>query len=503
METFKIVAKIKYKENYYFVFVNKKCQKYFIKEFEDGSIMYPTLQEYKELNEIFNKKQSLASLKIGNNYEIDPKVIKKGGKLVTLGVLVASLGIMVPQPMVSSDFENYYFGINNNYGVEETYRRIGYDFHSLYGYEDERLYRVHRYILSAEKKRIIECQDFEEFSHYIGTKANPSFSDVRETIRKNNNIDARYKSWLLEGIDNLEKNLPYINLTVLNYNLDRLVLERTTKEELNKNETEDIIAGKFDPETGKAYLVDVGETNSNKFVLYHEVLGHGISEASFERDVNDNQLSFNEKSNSFIQINKEKIVVSDSIFVARFYETLNNDVNSCEFFYLGQGLEEGKADQIARMASGNTNVIGTPYIEQTEQLRIMSEAFGLDFNSYISKGGAESLNKKLKQNYIENSLNYIQASDIAVSAMKSNNVNLIDKDDTFKSIIISFFKDYAKARIKSGETKKEVVNRFAKILANGGRSHIQSTFTGENIDYAELAEEIKKDDLENIDGQVK
>ena len=67
MEIFRAIARIKYKNDTFCVLVNKICQMYFIKELEDGSVMYPTEDEYKELNYIFSKKQKLAFFNIGKN----------------------------------------------------------------------------------------------------------------------------------------------------------------------------------------------------------------------------------------------------------------------------------------------------------------------------------------------------------------------------------------------------------------------------------------------------
>ena len=57
MEIFKVIAKIKYKENFFYILINKACQIYFIKEFKDGSIIYPHEDEFNELANIFYKSQ--------------------------------------------------------------------------------------------------------------------------------------------------------------------------------------------------------------------------------------------------------------------------------------------------------------------------------------------------------------------------------------------------------------------------------------------------------------
>ena len=39
MEIFSVIAKIKYKDNLFYVLINRACQKYFSKDFDDGTII--------------------------------------------------------------------------------------------------------------------------------------------------------------------------------------------------------------------------------------------------------------------------------------------------------------------------------------------------------------------------------------------------------------------------------------------------------------------------------
>ena len=53
MEEFKIVMQVLYNENKYVVLLNSKHQKYFLRILDDGEFMYPTMQEFTELYNIF------------------------------------------------------------------------------------------------------------------------------------------------------------------------------------------------------------------------------------------------------------------------------------------------------------------------------------------------------------------------------------------------------------------------------------------------------------------
>ena len=77
METFKLIAKIKYKGQRFCILINRACQKYFIKELEDGSISYPTVEEFVELSDSLNNiDRKMYFLGFGEKYRFDPKVIK-------------------------------------------------------------------------------------------------------------------------------------------------------------------------------------------------------------------------------------------------------------------------------------------------------------------------------------------------------------------------------------------------------------------------------------------
>ena len=67
MERYKIIAKIEYKGKLFYILTNKYYNKYFLRIMEDESVMYPTLEEYLELDRIFNN-----NFLINLNYLISP-----------------------------------------------------------------------------------------------------------------------------------------------------------------------------------------------------------------------------------------------------------------------------------------------------------------------------------------------------------------------------------------------------------------------------------------------
>ena len=68
MEEFRVLLEIKNKGNKYKVLSNNRYEKYFLKISEDRTLIYPTIQEFSELYEIFkNKGIKKYSYEINNN----------------------------------------------------------------------------------------------------------------------------------------------------------------------------------------------------------------------------------------------------------------------------------------------------------------------------------------------------------------------------------------------------------------------------------------------------
>lgn len=504
METYKVVAKIKYKDKFFYVLVNKNCQIYFIKELSDGSIMYPNEKEFIELTEIFNKKQVLAKLDFHKEYKLVPQVIM-GNKTLASVLIALTLTSCSVVKAPAGDYEDPNQGSKKTEityeipPIEKVLTDGGYEFHSLYNYDNKRIYRIHIMINVDTKTRTIECQNFDEFASYIETKAHPTYDDLIETVNSNPNITGKYKKWILEGLGNLAKNAPDLDLTVLNFNLSRLQLEEKTKEELVQMNDGKEMSGLFDPETGKAYFTKGDDLESSKFIFFHEVLGHGISEASFERDSEPlaDRLKMIKRIPVTVKdedIEKDKIEISTSMTVLKIFGIGNNRFGGNPIVsYVGQGFGEGIADQIAKYALDNENLQSHPYIESSEQFRIMTETVGMNLTEYISQGGAEILSKRMQENDVDDSLQYIIANDAYVTAMKECDIELVNENETFKANVMAFFKDYSDDKIARGNNKAKLVKRLSNILLEGG-NYIYSTFSNETINYNAMSQE-----LESID----
>ena len=105
METFRVIFNITYKGQNFKVLSNKYFQKYFLKILKDGSLIYPTFDEFKELFILFtntkcydikNKKDTKLVYRKGKGYteekryRLDPNIImdKYGNKLISLAMAI-------------------------------------------------------------------------------------------------------------------------------------------------------------------------------------------------------------------------------------------------------------------------------------------------------------------------------------------------------------------------------------------------------------------------------
>lgn len=473
MDIFRVVAEIEYKEKNFYVLFNRSCQKYFIREYEDGKISYPTEEEFVELSNIFNKdlsySQILKSLDMKKKYQFRPKVIAKTGKLITLLAALSLTAGCSTIPVVPHEVNEIQESLEmetwNNYRMQRTLKE-GYEYDFIEEYEKEALYRLHIAYDFYSGEKTIYCRDFDEFGQYIDV-VNPSYDDVMKTIQNNPNINEKYQEWLIAGLNNLLQALPNLNLTVLNYNLNRLKIIEDDKSEqiaaMEKQERRGIKVGRFDSETGEIVVTKTGDEVTDKETFYHEVFGHGLSEASFEHEINEKRLN---SDGELVHVQKAKIIMSDKATVIHFVKNYPGSLGSL----IGGGLEEGKAEYIGLIALGDEKTqmkFKSEYIQQVEQLRIMLDTVGMSLENFISQGGPIALYHVMQDNDVNEALSYIEANDVFVSALKEEEITLYDDMEAFKNNLAAFFGDYMDDKISRGEDKQAIIGRLKQIMKKG------------------------------------
>ena len=80
----------------------------------------------------------------------------------------------------------------------------------------------------------------------------------------------------------------------------------------------------------------------------------------------------------------------------------------------------------------------------------------MNLTEYISQGGAETLSRRMQENDVDDSLQYIIANDAYVTAMKECDIELVNENETFKANVMAFFKDYSDDKIARGTSKTKL-----------------------------------------------
>ena len=218
----------------------------------------------------------------------------------------------------------------------------------------------------------------KEFGNIVG-EVNITWEDIKTTINTIS-IDDKYKTILLEGVNNLEKELPNVDLEVLNYNLKNLKIIDISNDDNFQNGYE--IVGEFDSITHTVYM------NYNdcslKRTLYHEILGHGLIDGYSEM-------------NGGIRAG-----------LSSFYTSLSQNFNLDDLYQnqiqVGTIFDEAAAEMIDVIASGSKEE--TYYQVFLTELQLFLISTDTSLTELINKG-TNNLLRKMKSNGYKNPVDLI------------------------------------------------------------------------------------------------
>ncbi len=450
MEEFTILLNIIYKKNKYKVLTNKKHQKYFLKVLEDGNLMYPTLDEFRELYDIFgynkiknihfeteSKKDKIINSKAEKGkVKIKPMVIFKN-TLISLAVALSMIGvtkILAPtiqitgSPASESLAQSEEVEVNDIKGFFE-YLNVKTD------QIDDSTY----VIKSMDDSKEVFCHSINEFSQYIGAN-NPTFDEVKQVLEDNQNIKEEYKAIIRSGIDKLQRQMPDLNLSVLYYNISRMKINEKTIEQIKEEASENAIAY-FDTDDGS---VSICKENYTEEEIIHEVIGHGATTGTIKKD-----------DGTVIKLVTD-MIIGDA----------NVDLEDC-LSLVGESLAEGEADLITREVLKNeAEGIGEfvfPYTPISKQLELYMKIAGINITD-LANDGVVNLMKKMKENDIDTPLKYVEKDDVLCDAM-TEGIEIIQPDMSVKQNVKELFWDYADDKIKNGEKVNEVMKKIKRMLA--------------------------------------
>lgn len=446
MEEFKVLLEIKYKENKYKILVNQNHQKYFIKVLENKELVYPTLEEFKELYNIFGCNQirekhfAIKSCKHGKKIKIEPKIIFKN-TLISLAMALTIIGgtkilttdstqISLPakEDISNSQSEEINVEENNIEEIQEMFEQIGAKIEQV----SDNLFVVK----SIENEETIYCHSANEFSQYLDVQ-NPTFDDVKQVLECNANIKDEYKAIMRNGINILQEKMPDVNLSALYYNISRMKIYEKEPEQIRNETTENVIAYFNIVDSSVSICPD--SLTEETFV--HEVLGHGMT-------------------SGMIQNGDKKVQLVTEMII---YDSQLDDGNNLNLF--GSSMAEEEADLITQQIVGDDILKNSlPYSPVSEQLKLYMEIAGMDISDLINNGGIK-LVKKMMENDIENPLDYLEKNDILCNAL-INGLEIVQPEMSVKKNIRELFLDYADNKIKRGESIDKITDDIRRMISN-------------------------------------
>ena len=279
MEEFKVVMQILYNKNKYVVLINSKHQKYFLRILDNEKFMYPTMQEFTELYNIFtnnqiNQKYYQKDFQVNkSDSKFKYKKLKFEPKIIldkTLVSLVTAIAILNAGQSVKAEWNNQ--EIINKDQIQNQIDLIGREDINQENSSNE-LVTIQRFapneykLLTGNSGRDLYFDSVDEFSAYLGGEK-VTYQEIENKIRQSKDIPQKYKGILIEGLENLKETMPNLNLSVLNQHLNRglKIVEKTGKE-ITEQEGKNSIAA-FDKSNS---TMIVNPQNVNEETLLHEL----------------------------------------------------------------------------------------------------------------------------------------------------------------------------------------------------------------------------------------
>lgn len=382
----------KYKNEKYYLFHNKKCRKFFLKEV-NGELDFVTLEEYKDImKDVFSFgkiEKWIAHLSV-------PTFVKVKNKLVPfalIGTLLLSGCTTTPKPTTEQKTENEYYSTTEKElsSIEAHFSSAGIELEDVSDLND--FYCITS--VSKEGPSKYNNYDFSDlrdigykelctpatFRNYIDLdKKEITFDDLREVTRENENITGELEKIIIEGLDNLEKSGFNMDYSVLYYNLKKMTIEYVDEEETFGN------SGIFYFETATVKINDnlKGKmTDYSKGVLLHEIIGHGSTKAYIE--------------------DKEILCTCD-----KHYMDLDENGAIIDFWDFGRFADEAIAQIIESKTMGGplTEKDDPTYSSLVYGLSLFCSTLDISVEDFANYG-IDLIVDKMKENGIENPYQYI------------------------------------------------------------------------------------------------
>lgn len=392
-ELFNYLYSFKYKEKEYIYLINKQYPFYFLEyNPSTNNFEYPDIDTYKDLyNKFYSNEQLLPFNMIEEIKTLKTRLHNKSFNLVPLirttsGLLTLVMALslcgckqtnkvnqtpntesssIVATQDVDQEIKNYF----KQYNMDVTSR----------DYNDSDYIFVTEFINNNNKKQVT-LHTFDEFRKHTNITSTPTWDDVINAFKNNQNIDQEKLNIILECIDNMKNNseLKNIDLSVLYANANKMKFKYCTTEEMINTVGRDSVYAYFDVVSGTVYLPS--DKPLEKFEFIHEVLGHGT--LSYRDETSDKLIVFD--CTNYIMLPTEERYTGYS---------------------LGTVVVEGGANMIAHIATNDYSV-STFYEIYEEELRVIAKFCNVEVGDLFNHKGI-SLYDLMYKNGISTPVEYI------------------------------------------------------------------------------------------------
>lgn len=480
-DKFRYVNEIKFKDRTYAIFDNDGYKVFLRKleteDFDESTdigksikstkLVYTDLDEFKELNRIFNHKLKLINAMIeesksededeeqGNDLEEHLEVDLEKGKLYRFPIRVYNNGEFIS---LAQAIEETGFGIarkqnemdidEENAIIEETFDNEEELFNSKKIEVEQTTngeYRIKSIKANPKYADSVFIEDIQEFSKISGINS-PSYDDLREAVVDNQGIKDKFKNVILEGLNNLEKDRFNIDFSVLYYNLRRLKVIEMDFGIISFITGNKATIATFNPTDGQIIVkfekwedISPERLQEIKYTFLHEVLGHGSTEAYVE--------------NNFRSISYSLITP---------IEDTEGQLATVDIINYGDAFREAVADLIALKAVDGGKEILT-YKPFFMELEILLKVLDYSEEDLIDKG-VWGLKDEMIKAGISNPEKYIDKAD--TSKMSIATSYAVSEKYDLQGDIIEMLNQIIDNRIQNGISREDAILDIVNILDN-------------------------------------
>ncbi len=337
-EIFKYLYSFKYNHKEYIYLISKNYPFYFLEyNNQSASYDYPDINIFKELHKKFYFNQNILSFDVKEKLkrikeklsditiEVSPFVRTTSG-LLSLALVLTMCGCQHTGDYSSSNIETSAV-VEENDAKQEIYNYFKkHNMDVTFKEYNNNGYIFVRHFVNSNNKHQITLRDFEEFRDFKNMDFIPTWDDVINAFKNNQNIKDEQKNIILNGINNLKNSeeLKEMDLSVLYANAKRMKFQYLTSEEMQNAVERETVYAYFDSQTGEVYLPSDKPLEIFEFI--HEVLGHGA--LSYREETQDALIVFD--------CTNQLMLPADNTYIGHS---------------VGVMISEGGANMLARLAT--------------------------------------------------------------------------------------------------------------------------------------------------------